>query len=148
MQINGPAEERSRSSRVQIGSVQSALQPHVYLVDIGRSGAHCIPAQPGVGCAWERRLHIQIGLRVVEHADATVCRQFDQPVSVVRRGGAHTVKEGRMYLFWVISIPSAGDGHGPQAKGIRGPCLRATDTGDGVDRQLVTKNTVPKFPNG
>jgi len=42
-----------------------------------------------------------------------------------------------MQLFRVVSIPQAGDGHGPKAKGVRGPRKRTTDPRSGVGRKLV-----------
>jgi len=42
-----------------------------------------------------------------------------------------------MQLFWVFSVPQAGDGHGPKAKGVCGPWERTTDPRSGVGRKLV-----------
>jgi len=42
-----------------------------------------------------------------------------------------------MQLFRVVSVPQAGDGHGPKAKGVRGPWKRTTDPRSGVGGKLV-----------
>jgi len=40
-------------------------------------------------------------------------------------------------LFRIVPVPSAGNGHGPEAEGVRGAWQRAADPGGGVGRQLV-----------
>jgi len=137
MQVVGAAQQRPRGIRTETVRVPGVGQSVLHIPNIGRPYPNRVPAEQGAPGARKREPTIQVRLRVTKSSDQAFCGRPDRTVPVVSRGEADIDPEGGMQLLRIVPVPQAGDGHGLEAKGVRGSRQCAADPGSSVGGQLV-----------